>query len=33
MHDDSKPQADPAVEAELNGVPEDLIDLEETDDN
>jgi molecular chaperone GrpE len=28
MHDDTKPQADPAVEAELNGVPEDLIDLD-----
>jgi molecular chaperone GrpE len=28
MSDDTKPQADPAVEAELRGVPEDLIDTE-----
>jgi len=28
MSDDKKPQADPAVEAELAGVPEDMIDLD-----
>ncbi len=28
MNDDNKPQVDPAVEAELKGVPEDMIDLD-----
>lgn len=28
MSDKSKPQVDPAVEAELKGVPEDLVDLD-----
>ena len=28
MNDDTKPQVDPAVEAELKGVPEDMIDLD-----
>ena len=29
MSNDTKPQGDPAVEAELAGVPEDMIDLEQ----
>lgn len=29
MNDDTKPQVDPAVEAELQGVPEDLVDLDQ----
>ncbi|MEQ1497079.1 MAG: nucleotide exchange factor GrpE [Novosphingobium sp.] len=31
MSDEKKPQGDPAVDAELAGVPEDLIDLEQAD--
>ena len=31
MNDDTKPQDDPAVAAELRGVPEDLIDLDHAD--
>ncbi len=30
MSEDTKPQGDPAVEAELKGVPEDMIDRDET---
>ncbi len=33
MNEDTKPQEDPAVEAELKGVPEDLIDLEKASDS
>ena len=32
MTDDTKPQDDPAVTAELKGVPEDLIDLDQADE-
>lgn len=32
MSDEKKPQVDPAVEAELAGVPEDMIDLAQADD-
>jgi molecular chaperone GrpE len=33
MSDDKKPQGDPAVEAELAGLPADMIDLEEAEDS
>ncbi|PLK25898.1 nucleotide exchange factor GrpE [Novosphingobium sp. TH158] len=33
MSEDKKPQVDPAVEAELKGVPEDLIDLDKASDS
>ena len=33
MSEDTKPQGDPAVEAELKGVPEDMIDRTETGDS
>lgn len=33
MSDDTKPQEDPAVEAELRGVPEDLIDTDAAPDD
>ncbi len=33
MSDDTKPQGDPAVEAELAGVPEDLLDQDGGDDS
>ncbi|MEY4160743.1 MAG: nucleotide exchange factor GrpE [Pseudomonadota bacterium] len=33
MNDDTTPQADPAVEAELNGVPEDMIDRDDAADS
>lgn len=33
MDDDSKPQGDPAVEAELRGVPEDILDLDNAVDS